>query len=124
LWQSDRNGQIPELRKNFEDLLRCFNELNRVFNTADPSGSIEGKKEDFPRGLVADVSAIILEGWEYHCAWTQRGIFSDSFRLELAQMLLQIGISWQAVLAGDIDNLEDHVEAEYRAKWYNACRPK
>jgi len=120
LYQAERQAADPELRNSFDDILACFEVINHALNTQRPSESIEGKAEALPRSLVADVSEILSLGWSYHWRWTSSERFTETFRTELASMLVQISIAWDAVLAGDIDDIRDHAQTEFSAGDYVA----
>lgn len=115
LWQAERQPDIPELRRLFEDLLDCLVVVNHAVNTEHPSGTIAGKLETLPRPLVADISAILSVGWSDYWRWSSNQQFTEAFRAEFAAKLVQIGIAWDAVLAGDIDDIRNHVQTEFNA---------
>jgi hypothetical protein len=118
LCQASQQSRIPVLRDSFDDILACFEAVNLALNTQHPSGTVAGKAEALPRSLVADVSWILSDGWSYFWRWSSSQQFSQSFRTELAVMLVQIGIAWDAVLAGDIDNIREDVQIEFSARGY------
>jgi hypothetical protein len=118
LWQAERQTRIPDLRNLFDDIHSCFEAVNHAINTPHPSDIIEGKAEALPRSLVGDVSSIFSTGWSYYWRWASSERFTAPFRTELASALVQIGIAWDAVLAGDIDNIREHVQNEFTAKGY------
>jgi hypothetical protein len=120
LWQAERQAHPPELGKLFDDILVCFEVVNHSLNTEHPSGTINGKADTLERRLVTDVSGILSEGWSYYWRLTSSGQFPTSFLGGLAALLVQIGIAWEAVLAGDIDDIRDHVHTEYSAREYAA----
>jgi hypothetical protein len=116
LWQAKRAAHSPDLRGLFDDILSCFEVVNHALNTSHPSGTVSGKAEVLPRSLAADVSTILSVGWHHVSQWSSSQKFSDAFRTELATMLEQIGIAWDAVLAGDIDDIREHVQTEFLAR--------
>jgi hypothetical protein len=118
LWQAGRESRAPELQHLFDDILACLETVNHALNTEHPSKTVAGKAEAVPRSLVADVSAILHVGWSDYWRWSLSQQFSESFREELAVMLVQIGIAWEAVLAGDIDDILEHVRTACRARGY------
>jgi hypothetical protein len=120
LYHTERQAAIPELRCLFDDVLSCFEVINHALNTQHPSEAITGKADSLPRSLVADVSEILSVGWSYYWRWTSSHQFTETSRTELASMLVQIGIAWDAVLAGDIDDVREHVQAEFTARGYVA----
>jgi hypothetical protein len=116
LWQAEREARAPELRSLFDDILSCFEAINHALNMPDPSGTISGKAEALPRSLVADVSVILSNGWSNYWRWQSDQKFSNSFRTEFAIILVQVGIAWDAVLAGDIDEIREEVQTEFLAR--------
>jgi hypothetical protein len=120
LWQAERQSRIPELSSLFGDILICLETVNHSLNTEHPSDTISGKAEALPRSLVADISAILSAGWSYYWRWSSSQQFTEAFRTEFAAMLVQLGIAWDAVLAGDIDDIRDHVQTEFIARDYVA----
>jgi len=118
LWQAERQSRMPELRSLFDDILSCFVIVNQTLNTQHPSRTIAGKAEALPRSLIADVSSILSHGWSYYWRWTSSEQFTSKFRTEFAAILVQIGIAWDAILAGDIDDIRQEVETEFLAKGY------
>ena len=120
LYHAERQVAIPELRGLFDDILSCFEVVNHALNTQHPSESITGKADSLPRSLVADVSEILSIGWSYYWRWASSHQFTETFGTELASMLVQIGIAWDAVLAGDIDDIREQVQAEFSARDYVA----
>jgi len=120
LHRADRQSAIPELSSLFAEILSCFEVVNHALNTSHPSGTIEGKAEALPRSLVADVSSILSVGWSYYWQWISSERFTVAFRTDVASMLVQISIAWDAVLAGDIDDIREHVQTEFSAKGYVA----
>ena len=107
LWQAERQSLAPELRGLFEDILSCFEVVNHALNTQHPSDTLEGKAETLPRSLVADVSSVLSTGWSWYWCWASSEKFTATFRTGFATMLVQIGIAWDAVLAGDIDDIRE-----------------
>jgi hypothetical protein len=118
LWQAEREAQAPDIRSLFDDILSCFEAVNHTLNTRHPSNTISGKAEALPRMLVADVSAILSVGWSNYWQSSSSEKFSESSRTEFAAMLVQIGLAWEAVLAGDIDNIREHTQTEFSARGY------
>jgi hypothetical protein len=116
LWQAEHEANAPELRSLFDDILSCFEAVNHALNTPHPSGSVSGKAQMSPRSLVADVSAILSGGWHYALGWSSSQKFSEPFRAYIVTMLEQMGIAWCAVLAGDIDDIREHVQTESLAR--------
>jgi hypothetical protein len=120
LYHAERQPATPELGGFFDDILSSFEVINHALNTQHPSETITGKADSLPRSLVGNISEILSIGWSYYLRWTCSGRFTATFRAELASMLVQIGIAWDAVLAGDIDDIREHVQTEFSARDYGA----
>ena len=116
LLQAERARTAPELGPLLADILKCLQAINSELNTARPSEAIEGKANVVARSLAADMSAILSEGWDSYFRWTSGSQFNEKHRNELATTLFQIGAAWNAVLAGDIDDIREHVETENLAR--------
>jgi hypothetical protein len=118
LYHAERQAPIPELRGLFDDILSCFEVINHAINTQHPSEAITGKADSLPRSLVANVSEILSVSWSHYLHWTSSDKFTATFRTELVLMVVQIGIAWDAILAGDIDDIREQVQAEFSARNY------
>jgi hypothetical protein len=112
LWQARQQSRIPELQDLFHDIVSCLEAVNYGVNTQQPSDTMAGKAQALPRSLIADASYILSSGWRDYWRWSSNLQLSESFRTELAAMLVQIGIAWDAVLAGDIDDIRAHIRTE------------
>ena len=97
LWQAGQQSHMPELRGLFDDVVECLEAVNHALNTQHPSGTVAGKAEALPRSLVCCVSSILSQGWSDFWRWSSRQQFPERFRAELAVMLVQIGIAWDAL---------------------------
>ena len=117
LWQAERQASIPKLQIFLDDILGCLEAVNHKFNTQHPSGSVTGKLEALPRSVVGDISAIISGGWNFYWRWSLSQQFNEAFRLECATCLVKLGIAWNFVLDGDIDDIRKDVETEFRARF-------
>ena len=60
------------------------------------------------------MSGILSGGWSDHFKWSQKGTFPKDFLDEFASILVRIGIAWDLVLAGDMDNIPEDTELEFR----------
>lgn len=115
--EAERQSQVPDLQNLFEDMMDCLVAVNHVLNTENPSETIEGKFDALQRPLVSYVSSILLSAWGDYYRWSRNHTYPDSFREQFAAMLLQLGMAWDAVLAGDIDDIREHVELEYAIRF-------
>src|SRR5437764_1077812 len=120
MWQAERHSHPPELGKLCDEILSCFETVNHGLHQDHPSDTIEGKADTLQRSLVADVSSILSQGWNHYWHWTSSRKFPATFCSDFAAMLVRIGIAWDAVLAGDIEDIREHVQAEFSAREYAA----
>ena len=116
LWQAERQSHQPELGNLFDEILSCVETVNQALNTHNPSDAISGEAKVLQRSLVADISSVLSDGWSCYWRFASSGRFSPTFRAEIAAIHVQIGIAWDAVLAGDIDDIREHVRTEYLAR--------
>jgi hypothetical protein len=113
--QARKGTEKPALEILFDNIISCFEVINLAINTDHPSNNTVGKSQVLPRSLVADVSAILSEGWRYYWRWSSSQKFPESFCNQMASMLVQLSMAWEAVLAGDIDDLREHMRQELGA---------
>jgi hypothetical protein len=117
LWQADRDSRIPDLRKLYDDVLACFEAINRELNGESPSKTFEGKNETIPRMLAGDVARLLSSAWTYFWEWTTNQKFTPEFRAEFGSMLAQLSMGWDYILDGDIDNIADEVRMNLCARY-------
>jgi len=94
-------------RESLSDLVQTLDRLNRQLNGETPSEQTSGA-ESIPRRLVyalAEISRLL------HDAATASGGRSD-----LREASWQIDQAWSAILAGDIDDLGQHLTDEAFAR--------
>jgi hypothetical protein len=87
-------------RAAVDDFIATLGRLNRELNGEMPSASTSGVQAMVPASVayaVAEVARMLREYPDSRNAW----------RVETA---------WLAVLAGDIDDVETHVDDEYRTR--------
>jgi hypothetical protein len=82
------------------DFLALLDVLNHELNGAEPSAATSGKADSISTGVaysVAEVARMLREAGADREAW-------------------QVDTSWLAVLAGDIDDVRQHVAEEEAAR--------
>ena len=90
----------PRLAEAMSDFLALLDVLNHELNGAEPSAAISGKADSISTGVaysVAEVARMLREAGADGEAW-------------------QVDTSWLAVLAGDIDDVRQHVAEEEAAR--------
>jgi hypothetical protein len=113
LFEAKTAGVVPNLREPTEDLISCLDVVNRHVNGERPSASVGAdKKRRIDRRLTYAVAAVITSGVEY-LLWSVEDSATDtSSALAMGKELWRVSCAWEAVLAGDIDSLPEHVELE------------
>ncbi len=92
------------LAESLDDFVAALSELNRVLNGDVPSELTSGKAEDVPRAAAYATEEVV---------WMLRRAAEDAASPAEAESLLDavwmIEVAWHAVLAGDVDDLWEHV---------------
>jgi hypothetical protein len=100
------------LDRALADFLSTLSVLNREVNGQVPSSGESVHLSDLPRGLVYSVTDVIgkLRECQAHASNGQDGEWFGraAWRVEAA---------WSAVLAGDIDDIEKHLDDEERMRF-------
>jgi len=111
LFRAKTAGVIPDLRAPTEDLISCLEAVNHQVNGQTPSASVSGDNDQsIDRRAAYAVACIITSGVEFHL-WVVDNVAADgSAALEIGTNLWRISCAWEAVLAGDIDSLPEHLE--------------
>ncbi len=118
LFEAKRAGVVPDLREPADDLISCLDVVNRHVNGETPSASAGADRERrIDRRLTYAVAAVITSGVE-HFLWLVDNPATDtsSALLAMGKELWRVSCAWEAVLAGDIDSLAEHVELEEFAR--------
>ena len=113
LYEARTAGVVPDLREPTDDLISCLDVVNRHVNGETPSASVGADKERrIDRRLTYAVAAVITSGVE-HFLWLVDSSATDtSAALAVGKDVWRVYCAWEAVLAGDIDSLPEHVELE------------
>jgi hypothetical protein len=113
LFEAKTAGVVPNLREPADDLIACLDVVNRHVNGETPSASVGGDKERrIDRRLTYAVAAAITSGVE-RFLWLVGDPATDrSSALAMGKDLWRVSCAWEAVLAGDIDSLPEHIELE------------
>jgi|SRR5215210_555629 len=113
LFETKAAGVISDFRVPTDDVISCLDVVNRLLNGETPSASVNGDKERrISRRAAYAVAAIITSSVKY-CLWLMDNAAADrSSALAMERNLWRISCAWEAVLAGDIDSLSEHLELE------------
>lgn len=116
LWNAHKSKVAPDnLAAMAKDIVRCLEVVNKRWNGAVPSETFDSVKE-IERCLVSAISQIIHECWQYFREWEETELFEPEFLRQLSLTAWTISCAWNAVLAGDIDDIAKNVEAEKMAR--------
>ena len=112
-WQSEKTTSPQDFQPLYEDILSCLAVVNSTLNGSVPSETIVAEPRPIDGTLCYCISGILSSGWSRHFHWVQAGLFSQEFTQRFASMLVRIGIAWDLVLAGDMDNIPEDTEREF-----------
>lgn len=121
LWKADREDHIPNLRGLYDDILACFEAVNREINTECPSQVSADKADALPRSLMSHVAELLRVGWSFYWEWTLTTKFTPEFRKGFGAMLVRLSSAWSYVLDGDIDTVATEAERDFEIR-YQALR--
>jgi hypothetical protein len=120
LFEAGTKGTAPDLREQTADLIACLEVVNRQVNVEIPSTSVGGKEQCIDRRVAYAVSAVVSSGIEHLLALTANPLPDQSSVRTLGVDVWRVCCAWEAVLAGDIDSVSEHVELE---KWGAKIEP-
>lgn len=104
-------GQVQDgLQKALTDCLRTMGSLNHEWNQQEPRVSVGAA--EVPRRVAYAVTEIIRCIRE-----CQRDARDERDAAVLGRAAWRIETAWSAVLAGDVDDIERHVEGEEAARF-------
>jgi hypothetical protein len=112
-WQTGQRRLPADFQPLYDDILSCLTTVNLALNGPVPSESTQSDHRAPDLTLCSCVSGILSAGWFDHFQWSQKRLFSDDLMRGFATMLVRIGIAWDLVLAGDIDNLPEETELNF-----------
>lgn len=111
IFQAQRGGQSPSLDTITADIIDCLDVLNRQVKEA----GAEAQRRTLDRQMVYAASGIVWacldKALELRRADAQSGIASD-----LLSAAWRVQCAWDALVAGDVENLQSHVVLELEAR--------
>jgi hypothetical protein len=113
-WKVQQTKTPRDFEQPYQDILKCLQAVNLSINGLVPSESIRPDPVPVDPTLCYCMSGILTTGWSHHCKWSQKEIFSKDFLDKFASILVRIGIAWDLVLAGDMDDIPKDTELEFR----------
>jgi len=108
LWASTRLKKKPIIAPLRKDLIRCLQAINVQINGEKPSETLASIRS-IDEELVVIVSEIIHSCLDFCVIWTKRDLFDEQTRWELQITTWMISFAWNAILAGDIDDIEQEI---------------
>jgi hypothetical protein len=112
-WHAEKTKSPQEFQPLYEDILSCLAVVNSSLNGPIPSESVVSSPPPVDRTLCYCMSGILSAGWSHYFQWRRRKLFDAEFIDGFASMLVRIGIVWDQVLAGDIDDIVADAEREF-----------
>src|SRR3954471_3243541 len=112
-WQTDQKKLPQDFRSLYDDILACLSAVNTSLNGPVPSQRMDTSPRQIDSTLCYCVSGILAAGWRYHFQWQRRQLFDAEFIERFGSMLVRLGIAWDQVLAGDIDDIRVEAEREF-----------
>ncbi len=105
IWEATKTGDGEALNAALDDLVAAFVVLNRDLNGDAPSASIGPGRPHVPRSVAVAVSEInqLLRRYPGTNPGVKRGVWV-------------VDAAWDAVLAGDVDDLAEHLSLEEHAR--------
>lgn len=82
------------------DFIEAMQRLNQEINAEQPSAAVDGKEDYVSRGVAYAVAEVTR-------------MLRDAARVSEA---CAVDAAWNAVLAGDVDDVAEHLEAENWAR--------
>ena len=104
IWMLNHDGVAVDTDMIWEELISDFERLNLIFHA--------NTEAVFSRKLVYAVNGLV------RLCLNQIGLDTcdTEIRSSLLQLAWRIGVAWDAVLAGDIEAIDQHVEMEEMAR--------
>ena len=116
LWNAQQLKTEPDnLAALTEDIVRCLEIVNKSWNGAIPSETLDVEKK-LERYLVAALHQIIYSCLDYRLEWQEAKLFNAELLHQLSLTAWTISAAWNAVLAGDIDSIMANLDGEKMAR--------
>ena len=112
LLEAQARGVVPALREQTVDLIACLEVVNRHANGDQPSASVNTSERYIDSNVAYAVTVIISKGIEYLLALAGEPAPDRSTLPDPGIEVWRVSCAWEAVLAGDIDSLSEHIELE------------
>jgi hypothetical protein len=113
-WTVEHTKTPQDFQHLYRDVLMCLQAVNLALNGPVPSESIQPDPSPIDAKLCYCMSSILATGWSYHFEWSQKRIFPKDFLDAFASILVRIGIAWNFVLDGDMDDIPKDTELQFQ----------
>lgn len=117
IWNAKRTRKAVDLSAAFRDIVGCLETLNKLWNGPVPS---ETPRERIltcvDRRIAYLVSEVMTGAAEYVAMAATSSDTTSTDASSRAMIAYGINCAWSAVLAGDIDDLQEHLRLEMRAR--------
>lgn len=114
LWKLRQGSESMDLSLLIDEIVQCFEVVNHQMNGTLPSESI-ARETLIPRRLVAAITTMIIV-----CLETAFELQRQSKDSRLSNTLQtnawKLVCAWDAILAGDIDDISNHIRLEQIAR--------
>jgi hypothetical protein len=113
VFQATRDGPHPDLGTITEDIIGCLDTLNRQVNQHFEDTA---HRQEIPSSLVYAASGMVLMCLEKALAFRRaadKAVLAD----DLLMAAWRIQCAWDALVAGDIEDLREHVKLEEEARF-------
>ena len=118
IYRAKTTGVVSDLREPTDDLISCLDVVNRQINGQTPSAPVSGDKDQrIDRRAAYAVACTLTSGMEYHLWLVDNAAADRSSALAMGKNLWRISCAWEAVLAGDIDSLPEHLDLMCSPSW-------
>lgn len=114
IFQVQRGGCCPDLQIIIADVIDCLDSLNRQLNYDVVAE--ESQRRSIDRQVVYAASGMVLACLDSALA-IRRADPQSAMAIKLLGAAWRIQCAWEALVAGDIENLVTHVAAEQEVRF-------
>lgn len=112
LWRMSKDKLPLDFVSKANDVIECLEVVNVRLNGCVPSEVPASAGSPMDRALEGIINSLILRGVEHALSWQQEKLFGEEIARQALLCSWKIGKAWEAILAGDIDNLKNYLNNE------------
>lgn len=112
LWRMSKIRSPLDFAAQARDVIACLEVVNLKANGRVPSETVTPVNSTLGRELESIINSLVLAGVEHALSWQSKNLFGAETVRQALLCSWQIGKAWEAILAGDIDCLEEHLNNE------------